>query len=134
MEKKHIENMANKKTAQIMKKENYQQTTMILNKNAQLAAIYVSDEAKKEVNISKQVEACQKFLSEKGFKFSGDLFLKKEGTDHIDELVRARARSRRFDYMVSYLLCPGKSPGFFIGMIVCWNAQNFLIKPIQALR
>jgi hypothetical protein len=88
---------------------------MTLQKNVQLAAIYVSQEAKQEVSISKQVDACQKFLSEKGFIFSGDLFLKKEGVDHIDELVRARARSRRFDYLASYLLCPSKSPGFFIG-------------------
>ncbi len=107
---------------------------MTLQKNAQFAAIYVSQEAKQEVSISKQVEACQNFLSEKGFIFSGDLFLKKEGTDHIDELVRARARSQRFDYLASYLLCPSKSPGFSIGMIVGWNVQNFLRKPIQALR
>ena len=99
---------------------------MTLQKNAQLAAIYVSQEAKQEVSISRQVEACQNFLTEKGLKFSGDLFLKKEGNDHIDELIRARARSRRFDYLASYLLCPSKSPGFFIGMIVGWHVQNFL--------
>lgn len=95
------------------------------------AAIYVSQIAKETVSISRQVEACQKLLSEKGFIFSGDLFLEKEGNDHIEELVRARARSQRFDYLVSYLLCPGKSPGFSIGMITCWNVQNFLRKPTQ---
>ena len=103
-------------------------------KSSQLAAIYVSQAAKQEVSISKQVEACQKFLNEKGFIFSGDLFLEKEGTDHIDELVRARARSQRFDYLASYLLCPSKSPGFSIGMIVGWHVQNFLRKPTNALR
>ena len=124
-----MENMEKKKTAQIMKKENDRQTTMTLDKSSQLAAIYVSQEAKQEVSISRQVEACQKFLSEKGFKFSGDLFLEKEGTDHIDELVRARALSQRFDYLASYILCPSKSPGFSIGMIVGWNVKNFIEKP-----
>ena len=98
------------------------------------AAIYVSQIAKETVSISRQVDACQKFLSEKGFIFSGDLFLKKEGTEHIDELVRARARSQRFDYLATYLLCPSKLPGFSIGMIVGWSNENFLRKPIQALR
>ena len=96
--------------------------------------IYVSQIAKETVSISRQVEACQKLLSEKGFIFSGDLFLEKEGNDHIEELVRARARSQRFDYLVSYLLCPGKSPGFSIGMINLLEYPNFLRKPTQSLR
>ena len=96
---------------------------MTMEKNVQFPAIYVSQRAKKEVSISRQVEACQKFLCEKGFVFSGDLFLQKDGTD-ITELLRARARSNKFDFVVSYLLCRGKSEGYFIGMIACWNIQE----------
>ena len=103
-------------------------------KNDQLAAIYVSESAKQQVSIAKQIEACQKFLSGQGLLFSGDLFIQKEGTEYIDELIRARALSQRFDYMVSYLLCPGESEGYFIGIIACWNVQNFPRKPTKALR
>ena len=92
-------------------------------KNNQLAAIYVSQSAAQEVSIAKQIEACQKYLNSQGILFSGDLFLQKDGTD-ITELLRARARSNKFDFVVSYLLCRGKSEGYFIGMIVCWNIQE----------
>ena len=129
-----MDNMEKKKTPQIMNKENDGQTTMTLNKSSQLAAIYVSQEAKQQVSFFKQVETCQNFLRENGFKFSGDLFVKKEGNDHIDELVRARACSQRFDYLVCYLLFPTKSPGFFMGLVMCWSAQNFQGKTIQVLR
>ena len=92
-------------------------------KNNQFAAIYVSQSAKEEVSIAKQIEACQKFLDNQGLLFSGDLFLEKDGTD-ITELLRARARSNKFDFVVSYLLCRGKSEGYFVGMIACWNIQE----------
>ena len=95
-------------------------------KNDQLAAIYVSETAKQVVNISKQIEACQKFLNDRGLQFSGDLFIQKEGTEYIDELIRARALSRRFHYMVSFLLCPSKSESFSIGVIASWSVKNFL--------
>ena len=87
MEKKHMENMEKKKTAQIMKKENDRQTTMTLDKSSQLAAIYVSQEAKQEVSILKQIEACQKFLNSQGLKFSGDLFLAKDESEFTDDLI-----------------------------------------------
>jgi len=131
-----MENMEQKKTAEIMKKENDYQTTSILNKNAQLAAIYISDEAKKEVNISRQVKACQEFLNDHGLVFSGDLFIQKEGTEYIDDLIRAQALSQRFEYMISYILCPTKSKEIFIGVITGWNVKNFLgtSQPKSALR
>ena len=121
-----MEKIADKKTIQVMKKENDHQTALTLNRNVQYAAIFVSDKAKKEVIISRQVEKCQKFLNDRGLIFSGDLFIQKEGTDYIYELIRARALSRRFHYMVSFLLCPGESEGFSIGVIMCWNVKNFL--------
>lgn len=121
-----MENIANKKTIQVTKKENDHQRTLKLNKNVQYAAIYVSDEAKKEVNISRQVEACQKFLNDRGLIFSGDLFIQKEETEYINELIRARALSRRFHYVVSFLLCPSESKGFSIGVIASWSVENFL--------
>lgn len=94
--------------------------------NNQLAAIYVSQAAKLQVSIAKQIEACQKFLTERGLLFSGDIFIQKEGTEYIDELIRARALSRRFQYMISYLLCPSESKEFSIGVIAAWNVKNFL--------
>ena len=95
-------------------------------KNNQLAAIYVSQSAKREVSVAKQIVSCQKFLSDKDMQFSGDLFMEKEGMDYIVELIRARALSRRFDYLVSFLLCPSESKGFSMGVIVGWKVENFL--------
>ena len=101
--------------------KNYSESSVL--KNSQLAAIYVSQSATQEVSIAKQIEACQKYLNSQGLLFSGDLFLQKDGTD-ITELLRARARSNKFDFVVSYLLCRGKSEGYFIGMIACWNIRE----------
>jgi hypothetical protein len=134
MEKKHMENMEKKKTAQIMKKENDRQTTTTLDKSSQLAAIYVSQEAKQEVSILKQIEACQKFLNSKGLKFSGDLFLAKDESEFTDDLISSCVRSHRFHYLSSYLLFQGQSKGHFIVLVTCWDARNFLTKSSQINR
>ncbi len=121
-----MENMEKKSIDHIIKEENDRKKTMNLDESSQLAAIYVSDEAKKEVAISRQVEECQKFLSDRGMLFSGDLFIAKEGAECINELIRARATSGRFQYMISYLLYPSKSKEIFLGVIIAWNVKNFL--------
>ena len=103
------------------------------NTEFKFAAIYVSEDYKKEASISKQVHACESFLKSQGLIFSGDMFLKKEGTEYIDKLSRARAWSRRFDFLVSYTLCRGKGQGYFIGLIACWNVNNFLNFPKEKI-
>lgn len=107
---------------------------MILQKNAQLAAIYVSQEAKQEVSILKQIEACQKFLNSHELKFSGDLFLAKDESEFTDDLIAGCVRSHRFHYLASYLLFQGQSKGHYIGMVICWDARNFLRKSSQINR
>lgn len=95
-----------------------------------LAAIYISNAqsvSNKKFTIAEQVKACKDFIERRGWAFSGDLFVKKNGTDYIDALVRARAWFH-FDYVIGYI----SSSGPEMGLIACFDAKQYALskKPL----
>ena len=105
--------------------------------NLILAAIYLSavpTEFREKLNIADQVEACNKFIEKRGWRFSGDLFLQRGEQAYIGGLARARALVKKFDYLVSFVnfFPRGKSYSEEIkGMIVCIDAQLYAKWEVQ---
>ena len=106
------------------KKENHvKNQTIVQFPNPTLAAIYLSIApviSGEKFSVAEQVWACKNFIEKQGWLHSGDIFVKKNGTEYIDALVRARAWTR-FDYLVSCI----SSSDPEIRVITWWGAKQY---------
>lgn len=107
-------------------KRNQTETSELTEKPRVAIYIFIQRNDRKLV-VSRQVKTCQKFLEKQKWVFSGDLFAERQGTQQIARLAHARAWSKRFDYIVSYLPFNQnrESSEEIGGIIACLDAQTF---------
>lgn len=81
--------------------------------------IYPSPEGNPSVNIQEQVQACKRFIDEKHWTLS-DTFIEEKESESMIPLIRSRAMSEAFDYVVSFVNCtPVNCSNRHTGVIVC---------------
>lgn len=108
------------------KEENrFKNQTTVKVPNLTFAAIYLSvppEQSNEKFSVAEQVWACKDFIEKQGWLHSGDIFVKKNGAEYIDALVRARAWSH-FDYLVSCI----SSSDSDIRVITWWGAKQYAL-------
>lgn len=85
------------------------------------AAIYIypNPEGNPSVTIQDQIQSCKRFIDEKHWALS-DTFIEEKESESMLPLIRSRAMSKAFDYVVSFVNCtPVNCPNSRTGVIIC---------------